>query len=142
MARNNGDLWLFKLADSGEVELNIGYATSASINFDVNLIDTSNKNSSRWEEHILGNRSVEISFEGLHDATASDNNLYSTKEIIEAITNGTEIDFIFGPESGTGQYNITGSGNISNLSLDTPHDGAVTYSGTLVVTGSVTVTTL
>lgn len=140
MARLNGDIWLLKLADDGETELQLGYGTSASMSMDVNIIDTTNKNSSRNSEHILGNRTFTIDFEAFHDSGASDGNLYSSKEVIEAITNGTNIDFIFGPDGTSGEYYISGSGDISNLSIDAPHNGAVTFSGTLQVNGAITVT--
>lgn len=137
MARKNGDLWLLKLADDGEIVQQLGYSTSASISVDQNLIDTTSKSSSRWSEHVLGNRTVTIDFEALLDTSASDSNLYSSAELMDSLINGTKIDFRYGSES-SGDYYITGEGHLTSLTENAPHNGALTFSGTLQVTGAIT----
>ena len=130
--RNRGDLWIITM--DGDT---LGYSSSASLSLSVNIIDTSNKNSSRNEESIVGNKSGSLTFDAFQDFGASAAGYLGFNDIVDYWQNGTAIAWRF-TTGETGDYYLYGNGYIESLDITADHDGATTYSGSIVVTGGVT----
>ena len=135
--KNNGDLWLLKIQEASGSFVELGYATATSISLDQNLIDVSNKNSSRWAENIRGDRSGSISFDFFHDFGSSAAGFYGMEELWNAFNNGTSLTVRFTTDV-TGDYYWYAACNIASLSMTADHNDAVTCSGELTLTGAIT----
>lgn len=128
----------------------IGFATSASLSVSMDLRDSTNKQSLRWQENLGGLKSFELSgdaFVDLSGDTATNVNdpfedgsttetatvkllpsLYTTWEA------GTEVDVVFG-NSGK---SYTGKGIITSISIDAGVEENATYSISITGTGALT----
>jgi len=127
----------------------IGFATSASLSVSMDLRDSTNKQSLRWQENLGGLKSFELSgdaFVDLSGDTATQVNdpfesnttetatvkllpsLYATWEA------GTEVDVVFG-NSGK---SYTGKGIITSISIDAGVEENATYSISITGTGALT----
>ena len=82
------------------------------------------------------NRSAEISFDGLVDYTDSNGGA----EIAHKLLTRQKCDFSFGTAA-TGDTIYTGEGFISSCEISGTMEEAVTYSGTITVTGAITEST-
>lgn len=110
----------------------VGKSTTASISLDADTIDVSNKSSSGYQEVIQGQKSGTIDFEGLADLNVNDQG----GAIYTYWSAGTSVafEFVVGGSSAT----ISGNGIVTNLSIDAPMEDVATYSGSIQISGSVT----
>lgn len=133
----NGDASLFTL-DGKEV----AKVTSYSLKIDENQIDVSNKQSSRWKENIGGDRSFEMTCDQIYDIGASDNGYAGAAQFADAIVNGSTVALVCEVGQATGDDKFTGTGRVSNLTINSNHNAAITYSCTIIGTGALTKTTV
>jgi len=129
----NGTNLLVKIADDGSSPSTIGHATSCTISLSNEMSTTTTKDSSGFAEVIPGVRSAEISFDGLVDYTDS----VGGTEIAHKLLTRQKCDFTFGTAA-TGDTIYTGEGFLSSVEISGAMEEAVTYSGTITVTGAIT----
>jgi predicted secreted protein len=127
MAAINGD----------EILLIIGSTTvtgqiSGSLNLEQNMIDTTTKDSLKWETSIPGTRNWSIDVECVHDPSGT----YSTDEVLAQIIGGNTAATVKFGETGSGEEYWTGSAYIDTAPLDAPHNDRVGISFTLKGTGA------
>lgn len=130
---NGTNLVLKAIADGGTLAT-IGHTTSCTLSLSVDLPDATSKDSGGYAENINGLRSFEISFDGLVDYTDAQN----ASEFIDHINSRDKLDFTFGTAS-VGDQLITGECRVSSIEVSAEMESAVTYSGTLVGTGAITI---
>ena len=130
----NGSNLLIKVADDGSSPTTIGHSTSCTISFTNDMADATTKDSSGFSEVIAGLRSAEISFDGLIDYTDGSS---GGAEIAHKLLTRQKCDFSFGTAA-TGDTVYTGEGYISAAEISGAMEEAVTYSGTITVTGAIT----
>ena len=133
----NGSNLLIKVADDGVSPATIGHSTSCTISFTNDMADATTKDSAGFSEVIAGLRSAEISFDGLLDYTDGSSGLTSGAEIAHKLLTRQKVDFSFGTIA-TGDTVYTGEGFISSCEISGSMEEAVTYSGTITVTGAIT----
>jgi hypothetical protein len=135
---NGTDLLIKVIADGGTLG-NIGHTTSCSLSLSQDLPEATTKDSSGMQEVISGVRSAEISFEGLvvYDESSG---IQNQEEVADFILNRNKVDWQFGTaESGDIVY--SGEGFLSSVEVTAEMESPATYSGTIVVTGSITKST-
>lgn len=125
MALVNGtDLVLYVL--DGVTNKAFGHSRSFTLNVEANPIDATSRSSSGWSEFIMGSRSFTLDFEGLVDYSDDIN----VEWLETAVENKTKFLVKFTTNlAGTLVYN--GYVYISSLTIDSPMEDVVTYSGTL-----------
>ena len=133
----NGTNLLVKLADDGVSPATIGHSTSCSISFTNDMAAATTKDSSGFSEVIPAVRSAEISFDGLVDYTDGAGGMTGGGEIAHKLLTRQKCDFSFGTAA-TGDTVYTGEGYISAAEISGAMEEAVTYSGTITVTGAIT----
>ena len=104
-----------------------------TLNVNQDLPATTNKGSGGWASHINGVRDWSIDFSGFFEDAGTGE---TTNELIAIVVAGTSaVTMKFGTSlaAATGW---TGSGTISNMSIDAPTEGPATFSGTIVGTGA------
>jgi len=136
---NGTDLVLKFIADGGTV-IPLGHSTSCSLSITHDLPEATTKDSGGYSEVISGTRSFEVSFDGLVDYTDTGNSKQNADTIITLVNNRSKIDFTFGTAI-TGDQLISGEGFISSIEVSGEMESAVTYSGTITGTGSLTIAT-
>ena len=129
----NGTNLLLKFIADGGTLATIGHSTSASLSLSMDAPEATSKDSSGYQEVIAGLRSGEISFEGLVDYTDSQN----VPQMATLMENRSKIDWSFGTTT-TGDTVFSGEGFITSIETSGEMESAVTYSGTIVTTGSIT----
>ena len=132
----NGTNLVLKAIEDGGTLATIGHTTSCTLSMSVDLPDATSKDSGGYAENINGLRSFEISFDGLVDYTDAQN----AAEFITHINSRDKLDFTFGTAA-TGDQLITGECRVSSIEVSAEMESAVTYSGTLVGTGAITLST-
>ncbi|MAK80255.1 phage tail tube protein [Phenylobacterium sp.] len=130
----NGSNLLIKVADDGSSPTTIGHSTSCTISFTNDMAAATTKDSAGFSEVIAGLRSAEISFDGLIDYTDGSS---GGAEIAHKLLTRQKCDFSFGTAA-TGDTVYTGEGFISSCEISGTMEEAVTYSGTITVTGAIT----
>lgn len=125
MALVNGtDLVLYVL--DGVTNKAFGHSRSFTLNLEANPIDATSRSSAGWSEFIMGSRSFTLDFEGLVDYSDDIN----VEWLEQAVENKTKFLVKFTTNlAGTLVYN--GYVYISSLTIDSPMEDVVTYSGTL-----------
>lgn len=141
----NGTNFLLKYSvDGGSNYTNLGHTTSASISFSMDTPESTSKDSGGFREVIAGVRSVEISFDGL---VAFDDSLnvmgdagaVSLTDYMIGSSNGrTKIKAQF-TTGETGDPVYTADGFVSSIEVSAEAENPVSYSGTFVATGTVTI---
>ena len=128
MAKFNGTLYLAYV--DGDA---IGSTTTANMEVEIDMPDTTSKDSSAWAEHLSGGglRNASGSFEGFFDPSNSTN----FTELWAHVNART--DFAFKLATATAS-NMRFSGNctLSNLSFEAGLEEAVTISGSYKVNGA------
>ena len=113
----------------------IGGSTSCTLNTNMDLPDTTTKDSAGWAEHIRGKRDWSVDFEGLYDPAL----VYNAEELIDTIINRIAVTIEFATEgTGNGGQKWSGSASLSKHTLTAPTEGPVTISGSFTGTGSLT----
>lgn len=132
----NGTNLLIKIADDAGTPTAIGHTTSCTISFTNDMADATTKDSSGYSEVIPAVRSAEISFDGLVDYTDGNGG----GEIAHKLLTRQKCDFTFGTAA-TGDTIYSGEGYVSSCEISGTMEEAVTYSGTITVTGAITEST-
>lgn len=112
--------------------VDVAQSTSCSITLDADTIDVSTKDSSGYQVVIQGQKSGTVDFEGLVDLAGNT----TGGAIYTYWSNGTSVAWVFSD----GTKSISGNGIVTNLSIEAPMEDVATYSGSLQITGSVTLT--
>tara|TARA_R110002124_G_scaffold286096_2_gene465915 strand:- start:312 stop:731 length:420 start_codon:yes stop_codon:yes gene_type:complete len=128
----NGTNLLLKVITDGGTLATIGHTTSCSVSFSNDMADATTKDSSGYSEVIPAVRSAEISFDGLVDYTDT----AGGDELMGYLLARTKVDFSFGTAA-TGDTVYTGEGYLSSAEISGAMEEAVTYSGTITVTGAI-----
>ena len=131
---NGTNLILKVIADGGTLAA-IGHTTSCTISLTNDMADATTKDSSGFSESIPGLISGEISFDGLMDYTDSNGGT----ELAGFLLGRTKVDFSYGTAT-TGDTVYTGEGFLTGLEVTGEMESAVTYSGTIQITGTITAT--
>jgi len=129
----NGTNLLLKFIADGGTLATIGHSTSATLSLSMDAPEATSKDSAGYQEVIGGLRSGEISFEGLVDYTDSQN----VPQMATLMEGRSKIDWSFGTTI-TGDTVFSGEGFITSIETSGEMESAVTYSGTIVTTGSIT----
>jgi len=108
----------------------LGNTRSTSISFTQNTDDATSADSAGWEEHIRTSRSVTINFEGLFTFDDSLNPI----DLIDEIIARTAVSWQFSTQV-SGDIEYTGTGTLTNVTIDSPAEAIVTYSGSILVNG-------
>jgi predicted secreted protein len=125
MALVNGtDLVLYVL--DGATNKAFGHSRSFTLNVEANPIDATSRSSSGWSEFIMGSRSFTLDFEGLVDYSDDIN----VEWLETAIENKTKFLVKFTTNL-AGDLVYNGYVYISSMTIDSPMEDVVTYSGTL-----------
>jgi hypothetical protein len=128
----NGTNLLIKIADDAGSPASIAHTTSCSISFTNDMANATTKDSAGFSEVIPAVRSAEISFYCLMDYTDANGG----KEIAHKLLTRQKCDFSFGTAA-TGDTVYTGEGFLSSVEVSGAMEEAVTYSGTITVTGAI-----
>ncbi len=129
----NGTNLLLKFIADGGTLATIGHSTSASLSLSMDGPEATSKDSAGYQEVIGGLRSGEISFEGLVDYTDTTN----VPAMATLMENRSKIDWSFGTTT-SGDTVFSGEGFITSIETSGEMESAVTYSGTIVTTGTIT----
>lgn len=132
----NGTNLLLKVITDGGTLATIAHTTSCSISFSNEVADATTKDSAGYSEIIPAVRSGEISFDGLVDYTDS----AGGDELAGYLLGRTKVDFSFGTAA-TGDTVYTGEGFVTSLEITGEMESAVSYSGTISITGAITTST-
>jgi len=126
----NGTLLTIKVG--GSKLLN---STSASLSLTLDTPEATTKDSGGFQDLIAGVKSGEISFEGL---VAYDSGSGSQiGDISDELIGGTQVTWEFSTDvSGDDRY--SGNGFISSIEITADMEAPVSYSGTIVTTGTIT----
>lgn len=126
----NGSLLSVKV--SGSKLLN---STSCSLSLSVDTPEATTKDSGGFQELIAGVKSGEITFEGLvaYDSGSG----VQIGDISDELIAGTKVTWEFSTDvSGDDRY--SGEGFISSIEITADMESPVSYSGTIVTTGTIT----
>ena len=127
----NGSLLSVKV--DGNKMLN---STSCSLSLSVDTPEATTKDSGGFQDLIAGVKSGEISFEGLvaYDAVSGS---VQIGDISDELLAGTQVTWEFSTDvSGDDRY--SGTGIISSIEITADMESPVSYSGTIVTTGTIT----
>lgn len=119
------------------IVLKIGGTTIAklksnSMKFNANAIDTSNKDSAGWKEQIYGQRSGSFDFDGIF----AEDGTWGFDEGYNAIAAKTVLTAKWAGATGDVYYQA--SCILTSITATAPMEDAVTFSGTLEMTGAPT----
>jgi len=129
---NGTNLILSVIADGGTLAA-VGHTTSCTISLTNDMADATTKDSSGFSESIAGLISGEISFDGLMDYTDSNGGT----ELAGFLLGRTKVDFSYGTTA-TGDTVYSGEGFLTGLEITGEMESAVSYSGTIQITGTIT----
>jgi predicted secreted protein len=115
----------------------IGHTTSCTLSISHDIADATTKDSAGWSEGISGLRSGEISFDGLVDY--SDAN--SVIDLIALVNARTKVTCVFGTVT-AGDTIYTADGFIASIEQSGEMEAAVTFSGSITLTGAIVASTL
>lgn len=111
----------------------MGHTTSCTLSLSNDLPEATTKDSSGFSEVIAGVMSGELSFEGLvaYDDAAN------AIAMADYLLNRTQLTCVFGTAV-TGDSIFTAEGFLSGVEMSAEMESAVTYSGSITITGSIT----
>ena len=114
----------------------LGHTTSCSLSLSNDLPEATTKDSSGFQEVIAGVMSGELSFDGLvaYDDTAN------AIELADYLLARTQLTCVFGTTV-TGDEVYTAEGFLSSVEMSAEMESAVTYSGSITLTGAITKST-
>ena len=114
----------------------VGHTTSCSMSLSMDTPEATTKDSNGFSEYIGGVKGGEISFEGLVVYDDSANAI----EMADYLLNRTQLTCVFGT-SETGDAVYTAEAFLSSVEMSAEMEAAVTYSGSLTITGAITKST-
>lgn len=116
----------------------IAHQQDATLNFNKDLPDATDKDDGGWADHITGGvRDWAIDVSGLIDYTSS----FGNDELRTLITSDDQTAAVEFGSGVSGTLKLTGTVSLSNISEAHPQYAPGTYSGTLVGKGSPTIAT-
>ena len=128
----------FRIWVSGEA---IGYSTSCSLSMSAELRETIHKDNpgSGWRTFSMGQKSATITVDAFYNTDA--NSVYSARkdpdDVAALFINETPFQWQFRAASGDDMY--SGSGYVTEMSIDSPVEDNATYSLTIEVNGAVAI---
>ena len=109
------------------------HSTSATLNVNVNLADTSTKDDAGWATSIQGRRDWTITIDGMYDTAGAG---LTPDEILTAIiTRAADTVIKFTTNDPTNTVGWTGNGTFTDVSLTGPAEESMTYSCTITGNG-------
>ena len=114
----------------------VGHTTSCSMSLSMDTPEATTKDSSGFSEYIGGVKGGEISFEGLVAYDDSANAI----EMADYLLARTQLTCVFGTAE-TGDAVYTAEGFLSSVEMSAEMEAAVTYSGSITITGAITKST-
>tara|TARA_R110000823_G_scaffold309869_1_gene434429 strand:- start:21974 stop:22381 length:408 start_codon:yes stop_codon:yes gene_type:complete len=112
--------------------ISIGHTTSCSLSLSMDTPEATTKDSNGFSEYIGGIKGGEISFEGLvaYDDTAN------AIQMADYLLARTELTCVFGTAE-VGDVVYTAQAFLSSVEVSAEMESAVTYSGSLTITGAI-----
>ena len=114
----------------------VGHTTSCSMSLSMDTPEATTKDSNGFSEYIGGVKGGEISFEGLIAYDDSSNAI----EMADFLLARTQLTCVFGTEE-TGDVIYTAEGFLTSVEMSAEMEAAVTYSGSITITGAITKST-
>ena len=114
----------------------VGHTTSCSMSFSMDTPEATTKDSNGFSEYIGGVKGGEISFEGLVAYDDSANAI----EMADYLLARTQLTCVFGTAE-TGDAVYTAEGFLTSVEMSAEMESAVTYSGSITITGAITKST-
>ena len=111
----------------------VAHTTSATLNINQSLADSTTKDSSGWTENLAALRDWSIDVEGLTDYSAS----FGADELADLILNRATVTVEFGTGTAT-DTKFSGTCNLASLTQDAPLEDVASFSGSLTGTGALT----
>ena len=114
----------------------VGHTTSCSMSLSMDTPEATTKDSNGFSEYIGGVKGGEVSFEGLvaYDDSAN------AVEFADYLLARTKLTCVFGTAE-TGDAVYTAEGFLSSVEMSAEMEAAVTYSGSITLTGAITKST-
>lgn len=140
---NGSKVLIYTSTDGGTTKALVGASTSFTLNINENLPDATTKDSNMWVENIEGNRSWDVSIDGLYDAspTGTDENWNELIALILTDDNN-DITLVMGDSTTSGSTYWSGSARLSNPSVTFGLDEAANASYAFTGNGALTSTTV
>lgn len=120
----------------------VSHEVSNSISTTRDMIEITTKSSGGNKAYLYGEFDAEIECEAMHAFDST----YGYDDLLDAQLNKTNLTVKISPYSSgsevTGDYRLTGTALVSNLSYNAPQNDAATFSCTLKVSGGLTKETI
>jgi predicted secreted protein len=129
-------LWIFVSTAWQEV----GYGTSNDVNLQRTMIDVSNKTDGEFAAFIAGRKSGTFSATCLFKNDSSVTSKISFKDVHGYWNNGTEIAVQISTGQGANDF-VSATCLVSNISVSSEDDAAVTFTADFQMTGTITMGT-
>jgi predicted secreted protein len=110
----------------------VGHTTSCSMSLSMDTPEATTKDSAGFSEYIGGVKGGEISFEGLIAYDDSFNAIQAADNLL----NRTKLTCVFGTAE-TGDNIYTADGFLTSVEMSGEMEAAVTYSGSITITGAI-----
>ena len=137
----NGTKMVLQMSTDGGTEYTtIGHATSSSFSFSMDTPEATSKDSGGYQEVIAGVRSGEVSFDGLvayDDSWDVDNFL----DYMIGSSNGRSSLYVSWGTASTDDKYYTAKCYVNSIEYSGESESPVTYSGSLVISGTITTNT-
>ena len=133
MAAVNGTLILVN--DNGTA---FAATTSATLNIEMDLPDSSTKDSGGWAEHILGQKSWSVDLDGIADFELTTG---TVDVLVDYLINRTQASIEFEPQAGAFSskgVSYTGTASLSSVSLVAANEDTATLTGSFTGDGALT----
>lgn len=114
----------------------VGHTTSCSMSLSMDTPEATTKDSNGFSEYIGGVKGGEVSFEGLVAYDDSANAI----EFADYLLARTQLTCVFGTTE-TGDAIYTAEGFLTSVEMSAEMESAVTYSGSITLTGAITKST-
>lgn len=113
----------------------IAHSTSATLNIEQDLPDSSTKGSAGFTDNINGLKNWSIDFDGLVDYSAS----YGVEELFDNLKNGNNVNMAFTTDNKDGTFTFfRGVTSCSSLTMTAEMEAPASFSGTLIGKGAIT----
>ncbi len=134
---NGTDLKVFIDTAAGSTWVEIGCATSATINLETEMIEASCKGDSGWSDAVPGRRNWSVDVEGLiiYD------NAHNSEEFFNVFNGKTKVTLRW-TTSETGDMEWTGAAYMTSYSESAPYEEIASYSAAFTGIGPLTKATI